>query len=145
MQKRSSPWAGEQLETLHLLLHGLSPRLGGIAKLSVLLATCSGVACGSAPSPTQQSLKRRCKPCSHKNKVIKSFWPEEVRELLWMNGLVPEPAEELGVPGCISGGAEGAAKPSLGIAVSHPQFFRPSIVGFSIFDLLPNRISRFPE
>lgn len=59
--------------------------------------------------------------------------------------LVPEAAENLGVPSCVLRCAEGAGKPSLGIAVSHPQLFRLSIVGFSIFDFPPNHISCFPE
>lgn len=62
-----------------------------------------------------------------------------------VNGPVPEPAEDLGVPSCISGGAERSGETFAGHHCIAPQFFRPSFVGFSIFDLPPNRISCFPE
>lgn len=60
-------------------------------------------------------------------------------------GLVPEPAEDLGHLSMSQGVEREGVKPLLGISASHPQFFSPSFVGFSIFDLLPNHISCFPE
>lgn len=60
-------------------------------------------------------------------------------------GPVPEPAEDLGYPPVCQGVGREGAKPSPGITASHPQIFSPSFVSFSIFDLLSNRISCFPE
>lgn len=76
---------------------------------------------------------------------MKGFWPEGVHQSLWKKGLVPEASRDLGVPSCVLLGAAEAGK---AITKHHritSTIFRTSFVVFSIFDLPPNRISRFAE